>query len=477
MVVAAESGRPHVALLPSPGMGHIIPLLEMAKRLALHHGFHVSFISINTEASAAQTQLLRSPNLPSGLHVVELPPADMSTILHDDMTIVQRICLIVQESLPYIRSVLRENPPRALIVDIFCTDAFQIAKDLSIPTYSFFTASTALLALSLYLPTMDREIEGEYVDLPKPVQVPGCNAIRTEDLLNQVRNRKIEEYKWYLLSVSRLPMAVGIFVNTWEDLEPVWLRGLRENSFFQQIPIPPVLPIGPLIKEDEPLTDFDHDCIAWLDKQQPDSVLFISLGSGGTLTYTQLTELAWGLELSQQRFILVVRTPSDASASGAFFNVGNNVMKAEAYLPQGFVERTQEAGLVIPSWAPQVAVLRHPSTGGFLSHCGWNSTLESISHGVPMIAWPLYAEQRMNATMLTEEVGVAARPVVGEGKNVVGREEIERVVRLVMEGEEGKEMRRRVRELQSSALATLKPGGPSFQSLSEVAGTWTTTAH
>ncbi|XP_059590989.1 anthocyanidin 3-O-glucosyltransferase 5-like [Vitis vinifera] len=152
-------------------------------------------------------------------------------------------------------------------------------------------------------------------------------------------------------------------------------------------------------------------------------------------------------------------------------------MKAEAYLPQGFMERIQEVGLVIPSWAPQVAVLRHPSTGGFLSHCGWNSTLESISHGVPMIAWPLYAEQRMNATMLTEEVGVAARPVVGEGKNVVEREEIERVVRLVMEGEEGKEMRRRVRELQSSALATLKPGRPSFESLSEVAGTWTTTAH
>ncbi|KAL6317967.1 hypothetical protein AAG906_031015 [Vitis piasezkii] len=450
-MVAAESGRPHVALLPSPGMGHIIPLLEMAKRLALHHGFHVSFITITTEASAAQTQLLRSPNLPSGLHVVELPPADMSTILHDDMTIVQRLCLI-------------ENPPRALIVDIFCTDAFQIAKDLSIPAYSFFTAPTALLALSLYLPTMDREIQGEYVDLPKPVQVPGCNAIRTEDLLDQVRNRKIEEYKWYLLSVSRLPMAVGIFVNTWEDLEP-------------QIPIPPVLPIGPLIKDDEPLTDFDNDCIAWLDKQLPNSVLFISLGSGGTLTSTQLTELAWGLELSQQRFILVVRTPSDASASGAFFNVGNNVMKAEAYLPQGFRERTQEVGLVIPSWAPQVAVLRHPSTGGFLSHCGWNSTLESISHGVPMIAWPLYAEQRMNATMLTEEVGVAVRPVVGEGKNVVGREEIERVVRLVMEGEEGKEMRRRVRELQSSALATLKPGGPSFEALSEVAGTWTTTAH
>ena len=473
----AESGRTHIAFLPSPGMGHIIPLLVMAKRLVLHHGFHVSFISITTEASAAQTQLLRSPDLPSGLHVVELPPADMSDILHDDMTIVHRLCLIVRESLPFISSVLRQNPPRALVLDIFCTDAFQIAKDLSIPTYSFFTASTALLAFSLYLPTMDREIEGEYVDLPEPVQVPGCGAILIEDLLDQVRNRKIDEYKWYLLSVSRLPMAVGIFVNSWEDLEPVWLRGSTENSFFRQIPIPPILPIGPLVQEDEPLTDSDKECIAWLDKQPPNSVLFISLGSGGTLTSAQLTELAWGLELSQQRFILVARTPSDASASGAFFNVGNEVaLKAEAYLPQGFMERTREVGLVIPSWAPQVAVLRHPSSGGFLSHCGWNSTLESIYHGVPMIAWPLYAEQKMNATMLAEEgAGVAIRPVIGAGEKVVGRKEIERVVRVVMEGEEGKEMRRRAGELQRSARATLKPGGPSFETLSQVAVKWTTT--
>ncbi|KAA8528625.1 hypothetical protein F0562_035980 [Nyssa sinensis] len=466
-MVVAEAMKPHVAVLPSPGMGHIIPLFELAKRLVIHHGFRVSFLVITTEASAAQNQLLRSPTLPSDLNVVDLPPVDVSDLVSDDMPVLNHLCVIVQESLRPLRSVLVNlNRPKALVIDLFCTQAFEVCRELSIPTYSFFTASTALFAFSLYLPTLDREVEGEFVDLPEPVQVPGCKAIRTEDLLDQVRNRKIDEYKWYLLHVSRLPMAAGIFANTWDDFEPVSLRALRLNPFFQNIPTPPVHAIGPLIKEDEPVTESDTEILTWLDKQPSDSVLFVALGSGGTLSCEQFTELAWGLEMSQQRFILVARTPTDASASAAFFNVGSDVNDPVAYLPEGFVKRTEGVGLVVPSWAPQVAILRHPSTGGFLSHCGWNSTLESVVHGVPIIAWPLYSEQRMNATMLTEEVGVAMKPVGGPGKKMIGRKEIERVVRLVMEGEEGKVMRRRATELQESAQKALNDGGSSCDSLS-----------
>ena len=144
----------------------------------------------------------------------------------------------------------------------------------------------------------------------------------------------------------------------------------------------------------------------------------------------------------------------------------------KASLPDGFLKRTKEVGLVVPTWAPQVSVLQHPSTGAFLSHCGWNSTLESMTHGVPMIAWPLYAEQKMNATMLVEEVGVALKPVGIPGKGVVDREEIERVVRLVLEGEEGNVMRRKARELKVSAVKALEFGGSSHQSLSSVIKEW-----
>lgn len=464
--------KAHVAVLPSPGMGHVIPLFELAQRLVTHHGFRVAFLNITTEASAAQNQLLHSPNLPPDLHVIDLPPVDISALVTHDTPVLTRLSLNVRESLRCLNSLLQQLTPnpQALVIDLFCTQAFDVCNHLSIPTFTFFTASSHLLAFSLLLPKLDRDVEGEFVDLPEPVQVPGCAPIRIPDLLDQVRNRKIDEYKWYLYHLSRIPMAAGIFLNTWEDLEPVTLRALTHHPFYQQIPTPPIYPVGPLIKETEPLTETGAECVAWLDKQPPESVLYVSLGSGGTVSGEQVRELAWGLELSQQRFIWVVRAPSDASASASFFNVGGDVNDPRSYLPEGFVERTGEKGMVVASWAPQIAILRHASTGGFLSHCGWNSTLESVAHGVPMIAWPLYAEQRMNATMLVEEVGVGVR--AGEGAGVIGRKEIERVVRMTIEGEEGRRMRRRARELKEIASKTLDFGGASCQSLASLANQW-----
>ncbi|KAI4306389.1 hypothetical protein L6164_029670 [Bauhinia variegata] len=468
--------KPHIVVLPSPGMGHVVPLFQLAERLVTHHACHVTFLNIPTEASPAQTQLLHhSPNnLPPGLRVIDLPTVDLSATINGDPPVLTRLCINVQQTLLSLKSTLSQlhNKPRALVIDLFCTQAFEVCKELSIPVYTFFTASTLLLAFSLLLPQLDREVTGEFVDLPEPVSVPGCSPIRTEDLILQVTDRKSDEYKWYLHHLSRVPLAAGIFLNTWENLEPVSIRALREHPFYQKISTPPLYPIGPIIKETEPLTPTGVECLAWLDKQPLDSVVFVALGSGGTVSAEQLTELAWGLELSQQRFIWVARAPSDVNACAAFFNAGDDVYGSISYLPQGFLERTRGVGLVVSSWAPQVAILRHPSTAAFLSHCGWNSTLESLAQGVPMIAWPLYAEQRQNATMLAEEIGVAVKPAVEAGTRVVGREEIEKVVRVSLEGEEGKGMRLRARELKASASKALEFGGSSYSSLADVVEQW-----
>ncbi|MCE3051634.1 hypothetical protein HAX54_050388 [Datura stramonium] len=115
-------------------------------------------------------------------------------------------------------------------------------------------------------------------------------------------------------------------------------------------------------------------------------------------------------------------------------------------------------------WAEQVEILSHPSVGGFLMHCGWNSIVESVMNGIPMIAWPLYVEQKMNANMLTEELGIAVRPMVLPTKKVVRREEIETTVRMIMQNEQGKAMREKamrekVKELKMSAENALSKGG------------------
>ncbi|CAI0425497.1 unnamed protein product [Linum tenue] len=461
--------KPHVAVLPSPGLGHVTPLLELAKRLVTQFDLHVTVLVVtSTIPSPALSQLLHSPTLPADLDVVELPPVDAAALVTDEMQLLTQLAIMVEHSLnASLKSVLLQiGTPKALIIDIFCTQAFDICKPLSIPVYSFFTASVALMNFSLYLPTMDREIDGEFVDLPEPVAVPGCTPIRTADLLDQVKDRNNDEYMWYLHHVGRLPEAAGIFLNSWEGIEPVSIQSLTEHPFYRGIPIPEIFPV-------ECTAEMDAELINWLDEQPSKSVLFVALGSGGTFTSDQMTELAWGLELSEQRFVLVARFPSDRSASAAYFNAGSGGEEdgPARYLPEGFVERTKGRGVVVASWAPQIAVLGHVATGGFLSHCGWNSTLESVSSGVPMIAWPLYAEQRMNATILEEEVGVAVK--VAAAAAVVGREEIERVVRLVMEGEKGKEMREKARLLKESAAEALSVGGGgSWASLAKVAERW-----
>ena len=475
MVSEIEDTKPHVAVVSVPLMGQIIPLLEFSKRLVVDHDFHVSFLVITTsnEASAAQDQLLQSPTFPSGLDVVYLPPIDVFSVTTDDMLMLTRLCVMVEESLKSLKSVLKElGELRAVVIDKFFTQAFDVCCELSIPAYLFYTSAIVMLTFSLSLPTLDCEVEGEFVDLAEPLKVPGCPPFPIEDLFDPLKNRKIDEYKWLLFHSSRFHLAAGIFVNSWKELESVTYKAITEDPFFKQIPTPPVLPVGPLIKGEEPLTARDIEYLAWLDKQPSDSVLFVALGSGGTLTADQLTELAWGIELSHQRFIFVVRKPTNSSASAAVFTAGSDIGNPMTYLPEGFLERTQERGLVVPSWAPQVAVLKHPSTGGFLSHCGWNSTLETIINGVPLITWPLFAEQRMNATILAEQVGIAVKPVVKPGESLVGREEVERVVRLVIEGEKGRDMRRRTGELKESAAKALEIGGSSHDALERMAKEW-----
>ncbi|KAL4204141.1 hypothetical protein AMTRI_Chr01g108240 [Amborella trichopoda] len=470
MAMEAQTGT-HVAILPSPGMGHLIPLVAFSKRLVATHSFSITFINLITDSSAAQSSVLSTLNDVglSSLQSVDLPPADLSD-LPISAKIETRISLTVRRSLSSLRTLLcdltSKFPNTVMVADIFGTDAFDVADELSLPKYLFFPANATALCLMSQLPALDAQVSGEFRDLPE-LRLPGCSSpFPGKDLLAPLQDRKDAAYSWLLHQAKRYRQADGIFVNTFEGLESQALQFLKEN----RASFPEVFPVGPLTLE---LPENDSECLRWLDEQPPGSVLFVSFGSGGTLSCEQYQNLAHGLEKSGQRFLWVIRTPEVTEGPAAFFTVESKG-DPKAYLPQGFLERTKGVGMVVPSWAPQTRVLAHAATGGFLTHCGWNSTLESFQNGIPLIAWPLYAEQKMNAILLVDEIKVAIRPKMQED-GIIKVEEIDRVVRGLMEGEEGKALRAKMRDLRDAASTAVAEGGSSYHSVVNATQIWRST--
>ncbi|KAI3943154.1 hypothetical protein MKW92_021421 [Papaver armeniacum] len=469
MEATSEILKPHIIMLPSPGMGHLIPFIELAKRLVLNHGFSVTFtIPDETETgslSKSQESVLHS--LPSSINSIVLPPLDLSDILSADVKPETIVSVMVNRSLPSLsdsfKLITSTHRVVAFVVDLFGADAFDVAKEFNVKPYIFFPSNAMLLSLFFQLPKLDQEYTCEYRDVPEPIRIPGCVPINGIDLFDPAQDRKNEAYKWVLHHAKRYKSAAGILVNSFDGFETATIEALKEKESGN----PPIYPVGPLIRTggNDNVSD-ESGSLKWLDDQPLGSVLFVSFGSIGTLSGEQLTELALGLEMSEQRFLLVARIPSD---NGMVFGFQGNDNPFD-FLPEGFLERTKKQGFVVPSWAPQVQVLGHKSTGGFLTHCGWNSTLESVVHGIPLIAWPLFAEQRMNALML-EDLKVALRPKA-DGRGIIRRDEISRVVKGLMVGEEGKYIKSRMTELQTAARNVLEENGSSTKSLDELANMW-----
>ncbi|XP_057968235.1 hydroquinone glucosyltransferase-like [Malania oleifera] len=462
---------PHLAMIPTPGMGHIIPLTEFAKQLVLRHRFTITLIVLNDGSPmTAQQLLLRS--LPKTITSIFLPPVSFDD-LPSDVRIETRISLSLTRSLSDIRksiqSLRRSTRLVGLVTDLFGTDPFDVAKEIGIPSYIFFPTTAMVLSSFFHMPELDVICSCEFRDLPDPIQLSGCIPIHGRDLIDPVQDRKDEAYKWVLHHAKRYALADGIVVNSFFDLEPGTFKALNAEG---QQDRPPVYPIGPLTQSGSTTKlslEDEFGCLRWLDEQPRGSVLFASFGSGGTLSLKQIHELALGLEMSGQRFLWVVRSPNERAANGTFFGAQNKEDPL-SFLPEGFLGRTQKLGFVVPSWAPQVQVLAHESTGGFLSHCGWNSTLESIVHGVPMAAWPLYAEQRMNAAML-RGLGAAAM-VEADEQGVVQRGDIAKCVRGIIEGDEGRVLRKKMGEFRDAAQLALSRDGSSTKALDEVAQIW-----
>nr|UHB15568.1 UDP-glycosyltransferase [Paris polyphylla] len=256
--------------------------------------------------------------------------------------------------------------------------------------------------------------------------------------------------------------ADGVVVNSSDDLEPPY------KEWYEKTIGKKVWTIGPMSMYNRNASEMalrgnkaaiDNDrCLSWLDSMTPSSVLYVSFGSLVRTTITQLIEIGLGLEASGHPFIWVIKGSEKMS-------------EVEEWLKE-FESRTSERGLIIKGWAPQVMILSHQAVGGFMTHCGWNSTLEGLSAGVPMITWPHFAEQFLNERLVIDvakvgvPVGVKSPTTwaLDTGEVMVKREEVERAVRVLMDGgKEGEERRARAKEMEAKARKTIEEGGSSFR--------------
>lgn len=445
-----QGSTAHLALLCSPGMSHLIPFAQLASRLAKVYNVAITLL-INSENPSNPAYLSLLDSLSDGVDAVTLPSPPLNSI-PEGASPMTKIILTVISSLPHVyenlTSLISTKRLSALVIDLFSFPAKEMAGKLGLPCYLFYPSPCTALALNFHAPELVKSYKGEFKDLPEPVKLPGCIPISGPDLVEPLQDRTTEMYHGFLQLCMQLFDMKGILVNTYEELEPGVVKALREPDEVR----PPVYAVGPLTRPIESEPDQTHESITWLDLQPDKSVVYVALGSWGILNEEQVCELALGLELSGHRFVWVITGCSDT-------------------LPEGFEERTKEIGHVVTSWAPQLAILKHKSIGLFLTHCGWSSVLESITSGVPMVSLPMYAEQRLNAALLTDGAKVCFRPKESES-GLIPRDEIVRVVKCVIEGEEGKVLRKRVGELKNAAVHALLEGGSSYQAMAEVVEVW-----
>ncbi|KAM7520781.1 hypothetical protein LguiB_019743 [Lonicera macranthoides] len=467
------SQKPHAVCIPYPAQGHINPMLKLAK-LLYHKGFHITFV--NTEFNHQRLLRSRGPHSLDGLPSFRfetipdgLPPSnvDATQDIPSLCASTTTKCLApFKELLKKLNDTSSSNvPPVTCIVsDGAMSFTVAAAEELGIPEVLFWTTSACGFYGYVQYPELVERgltplkdasyVSNGYLDTQLD-WIPAMKGIRLKDIPSFVRTTDPNDImlNFVLNEIKRAKRASAIILNTFDDLEHDVLDALSTV-------LPPIYSIGPLQFLHDQLDDKDikligsnlwkeeTECLEWLDTKEPNSVVYVNFGSITVMTPDQLVEFSWGLANSKQTFVWIIRP--------------DLVTGDSAVLPAEFLEETKERGL-LASWCPQEQVLSHPSIGGFLTHSGWNSTLESISGGVPMVCWPFFAEQQTNCWSCGSQWGIGM-----EIDNNVKRDEVASLVSTLMVGEKGKEMKRKAMDWKRKAEDATNSGGSSYVNLEKM---------
>ncbi|GLJ07728.1 hypothetical protein SUGI_0073280 [Cryptomeria japonica] len=446
----------HVVMFPFMAQGHFIPFLSLANAL-ISRGLTVSFLTTTANVSKLQSQVVGSSIrfVPLSLPPIHgLPPSCEST---DTLSLIGSQLLFVSThklSQPFeewLEQIMAEpsQKPACIISDVFLPWTAQSASKFGISRVVFHTTGAMGASLLQYLftnPVSDIISERQVIEIRdhcinvnlRRSQLPPMLRSELSVLLISVNPGDVSIQQAY---GSAKESCDATLVNTFGELEAEYVQYLEESSG------KPVWSIAHPLHRSEHGVDNESACIRWLDTQKQNSVLYVSFGSQAFLSEDQTKALARGIAASKQHFIWTIKDP-----------VGSNINSCN-FLPEDFIEETKDRGMVIHGWVPQLLILSHPATAFFMTHCGWNSILESISAGVPMVVWPMAFDQFINAKLVTEQLGLGLQ-ICEEFNAIPSSDIVENTVKAAMGTKIGEDMRLRALKIKESVReASCKSSG------------------
>ncbi|KAG9451450.1 hypothetical protein H6P81_011415 [Aristolochia fimbriata] len=475
----------HLVFVPYPAQGHINPMLTLAKLLH-SRGFFITFV--NTEYNHKRLVKSRGPESVAGLDDFrfETVPDGLPATDFDRTQDIPALCNSIRHNFhPHFLNLLLKlststssvSPPVSCIIsDAVMSVTLAAAEQLGIPEYVFYTASACGVVGYLLFPELIEKglvplkdesfLTNGYLDTEID-WVPGMEGIRLRDLPTFIRTTDIDDVmlNFDVMNARNAPRAKAVILNTFDELEKDALEVMRTKFGLRLFTLGPLSLLRRRFKSDgdgafesigSNLWAEDRSCVEWLEGKEPGSVVYVNFGSVTVMSSSELREMAWGIAATKLNFLWIIRPDLVKGDAG-----DDSVLASEDFL------REVEGRGRFARWCAQEEVLAHPSVGCFLTHSGWNSTLESVSCGVPMICWPFFAEQQMNCRFGCVKWGVAM-----EMGKCVRRKEVESLVREMMGtsggGEKGEKMRKKALEWEVSAERAVMENGSSFKNLEKL---------
>ncbi|XP_072991596.1 anthocyanin 3'-O-beta-glucosyltransferase-like [Typha latifolia] len=450
--MASRAEQLHIFLFPLMAAGHIIPMVNLAK-LFVERGIKVTLLTTPTSTALLRRSVDEACDSGHLIHLLVLRPPSSLPDGRENLTspaMTADFFMALDRLRQPFDQVLREHLPSCVVSDMFLPWTAEIAERHGVPRLVFHSMGFFPLCV---IDSLDRNGPSASFSTGDKgtVLIPGLPR-RIEMKRSQLHNsgEKQTDFEEFMERIKQSELrSYGAVVNSFYEMEPDFADHYR-NAMQRK-----AWHVGPLCLCNRLSSVKLHEKLqSWLDSKPCHSVVYVCFGSLSHQTVAQLHEISSGLEESNHYFIWVMSKCIEGYEEGI---------------------KEQGKGVITVGWAPQTEILNHPAVGGFVTHCGMNSVLESVSAGVPMITWPLFAEQFYNEKLVVDLLGVGVKVGVEmwgmreEDKEVVRREEIRRAVcRLMDEGVETDGIRKRADEMKEKARRAAEVGGSSHTDVSRL---------